>query len=238
MAGCISRAENADMRLTSLTKSVLRNGEWISIPLRQPRPQRNDRPYENLRSISPLILLPPPVLKDRREPSSLGPTGWRRNKIPAPPSERQRNSCPHWPCRGGLTSAAHCGKFARTDFTKTGFAAAGTRARAKRVRGGLNVAACSSAAHGLLEGPILSGSPSHPLHPNARLVASGTRGGPRGRFCRGFWGQGVCWSCGRTGRSGRQSAPSGARARHRPSCLRPHHRPRQLETSAGSSLMR
>jgi hypothetical protein len=48
----------------------------------------------------------------------------RRNKTPALPLEPHRNSCPYRPAsHAGLMSAAHSGKFVRTDFTKTGFAA-------------------------------------------------------------------------------------------------------------------
>jgi hypothetical protein len=48
----------------------------------------------------------------------------------------------------GPMTAAHSGKFSRTDFRKTGFAAAGTRARAKRVRREMNAPVGVLPAHG------------------------------------------------------------------------------------------
>jgi hypothetical protein len=135
-----------------------------------------------------------PGLKDRRKPSDPGPSGPAGGeRQPAPPLDQQRRQLSlsarvaRVPFRGALWQVRH------NRFQKELFSCDGTRARAKRVRGGLNVAACSSTAQRVPEfgfpygaGPLLTLS-----HPTAPLVPAG----PSGRFSLGALGpEGVCWS--------------------------------------------
>jgi hypothetical protein len=125
-------------------------------------------------------------------------------------------------------SAAHSGKGRQSRFHKDRFRRGGTRARAKRVREGLNVAACSSLAQGSPSlSPIRSRSHSHPLHANAPPLLAAR---PGGRFCRqvsfskrtlarsgeaapGLWPQRACWSR-RAFRVQAGMGPAGGRSAH------------------------
>jgi hypothetical protein len=67
----------------------------------------------------------------------IGPSGCRRHSTPALPLEQQRNSCLYRSASRGSHVRGAFWQVRQNGFHKDGFRCGGTRARAKRVRGGL-----------------------------------------------------------------------------------------------------
>jgi hypothetical protein len=140
---------------------------------------------------------PAPDGRDRRKPSAAhwfsGPAGATRHRAATLPLERQRNSCPYRPASRGSHIRGALWQIRQNRFHRDGFRCGGTRARAERVRGGLNVAACSSLAQGSRSlSPIRSGSLLTHRTPKLALPPAGTC---RSIFAGGLWTRRVCWSC-------------------------------------------